>query len=138
MSLPWPMEVGEWEAGVSQIPNVALIVMPEKLYTDTLILGTLSLSEFSISIGIRLLFGENQFRFNFTADLQNSERKKSKKDQKKFCHLRICSSQRFANLPLDENRDGFPQKANGSRWKLKIWTTTMFLELGCPYIKFPA
>ena len=58
--------------------------MPENLYTDTLILGTLSLSEFSISIGIRLLFGENQFRFNFTADLQNSERKKSKKDKKNF------------------------------------------------------
>ena len=56
--------------------------MPEIVYTDTLILGTLSLSEFSISIGIRLLFGENHFRFNFTADLQNSERKKSKKDKK--------------------------------------------------------
>ena len=39
--------------GVSQIPNVALIVMPEILFTDTLILGTLSLSEFSVSIGIR-------------------------------------------------------------------------------------
>ena len=76
--------------GVSQIPNVALIVMPEILYTDTLILETLSLSEFSISIGIRLLFGENHFRFNFTADLQNSERKKSKKDEKKFCDSLHC------------------------------------------------
>ena len=46
-----------WHAGVSQIPNMALIVMPEIVYTDTLILRTLSLSEFSISIGIRLLFG---------------------------------------------------------------------------------
>ena len=71
---------------MSQIPNVALIVMPEIVYTDTLILETLSLSEFSISIGIRLLFGENHFRSNLTADLQNSERKESKKDQKN--HLR--------------------------------------------------
>jgi len=83
-------ESAPWDDGVSQIPNVALIVMPEIVYTDTLILGTLSLSEFSISIGIRLLFGENHFRFNFTADLQNSERKKSKKDKKKSCDSQRC------------------------------------------------
>ena len=70
--------------GVSQIPNVALIAMPVILYMDTPNLRTLSLSEFSISIRNRLLFGENHLCFHLMADLQTFVTKKSKDDKKFF------------------------------------------------------